>query len=153
TWSHTLDVSSDSNNGGAPMNPYNWRQDYGNAPFDIRHRMVATYIYEIPFFRTSQKWMTTAFGKWQLNGITTMQSGTPFGLTLNTDTANTSSQGTLRPDLVHAPSLNCGAGHLTACIDPSAFAVPTLYSYGNSGRNILRGPHLFSTDLSIHKNF
>ena len=37
------------------MNPYNWRRDYGNAPFDIRHRFVATYIYSIPFFNTEQR--------------------------------------------------------------------------------------------------
>jgi hypothetical protein len=49
----SLDVTSDSNNGGAPMNPYDWRRDYGNAPFDIRHRLVATYIYSIPLFSKS----------------------------------------------------------------------------------------------------
>ena len=54
TWAHALDVTSDSNNGGAPMNPYNWRQDYGNAPFDIRHRFLATYIYAIPVRRNQQ---------------------------------------------------------------------------------------------------
>ena len=77
TWAHALDVTSDSNNGGAPMNPYNWRQDYGNAPFDIRHRFLATYIYAIPFPQTSNRLVKGAFGGWQLNGITTLQGGTP----------------------------------------------------------------------------
>jgi len=153
TWSHTLDVTSDSNNGGAPSNPWNWRQDYGNAPFDIRHRFVGTYIYEVPFFKGASKFLETAFGKWQINGITTLQSGTPFSISTSTDTANTSGQGPNRADVVKTPTWNCGAGHLTACIDITAFAVPALYGYGNSGRNILRGPHQFSTDLSIHKIF
>jgi hypothetical protein len=158
TWSHALDVTSDSNNGGTPMDPYNWRRDYGNAPFDIRHRFVATFLYQVPFFATSSAWLKTAFGGWQVNGIITMQSGTPFGLTMNTDAANTSSQGTQRPDLLKTPVYNCGAGHLTACIDKSAFAVPgniaqNIFAYGNSGRNILRGPHLFNTDMSIFKTF
>ena len=158
TWSHALDVTSDSNNGGAPMNPYNWRQDYGNAPFDIRHRFVATYIYSIPFFATSNRFLKTAFGGWQLNGITTMQSGTPFSLSMNTDAANTSSQGSQRPDLLKTPVYNCGAGHLLGCIDKSAFAVPGniaqgIFAYGNSGRNILRGPHMFDTDMSLFKTF
>ena len=40
TWSHTLDVSADSNGGGTPMNPSNWRADYGNSNWDIRHRLT-----------------------------------------------------------------------------------------------------------------
>ncbi len=158
TWSHALDVASDSNNGGTPMNPYNWRLDYGNAPFDIRHRFLATYMYAIPIPATTNKFLKTAFGGWQLNGITTLQSGTPFNLSMNTDAANTSSQGTQRPDLLKTPIYNCGAGHLLGCIDKSAFAVPGniaqgIFAYGNAGRNILRGPHMFNTDMSLFKSF
>ena len=43
TWSHTLDVTTDSNGGGTPMNPYRWKADYGNSNWDIRHRFVATF--------------------------------------------------------------------------------------------------------------
>src|SRR5215831_12357955 len=111
------------------------------------------YIYEIPFFRTNSRFLKTAFGSWQLNGITTMQSGTPFSISISTDTANTSSQGPMRADVLRTPTYNCGAGHLTGCIDITAFKVPDLYRYGNIGRNTLCGPHLFSTDLSIHKIF
>jgi len=158
TWAHALDVTSDSNNGGAPMDPYNWRRDYGNAPFDIRHRFLATYIYAIPFPSTSNRVLKAAFSGWQINGITTLQGGTPFNLSMNTDAANTSSQGPQRPNLLKTPVYNCGAEHLTACIDKSAFAVPGniaqgVFAYGNAGRNILRGPHLFNTDMSLFKTF
>jgi hypothetical protein len=158
TWSHALDVTSDSNNGGAPMNPYNWRLDYGNAPFDIRHRFVATYIYELPFFKSSNGLLKTALGGWQINGITTLQSGTPFSPTLNTDTDNTSAQGPRRPDLIKPLSYNCGADRLIGCIDRSSFAIPGniaagIFAYGNAGRNIFRGPHMFNTDMSLFKVF
>ncbi len=158
TWAHALDVTNDSNNGGTPMNPFNWRLDYGNAPFDIRHRFVSTYIYEIPFFQTTNRALKTALGGWQVNGIITLQGGTPFNLSMNTDAANTSSQGVQRPNLLSTPVYSCGDGRLVACIDKSAFAVPGnisqgIFAYGNAGRNILRGPHLFNTDMSIHKSF
>ena len=158
TWSHALDVTSDSNNSGTPMNPYDWRRDYGNAPFDIRHRVVATYIYSLPSLKAANRFIKTALAGWQINGITTLQSGTPFSLSINTDAANTSSQGTQRPDLLKTPAYNCGAGHLLGCIDKSAFAVPGniaqgIFAYGNSGRDILRGPHLFDTDMSLFKTF
>jgi len=155
TWSHTLDVSSDSNGGGAPMNPYNWRADYGNSNWDIRHRFIASYLWEIPFFKNASPLLRNIFGNWQLNGITTLQGGVPINVTYGTDTANTSSGGSNRPNLVHAPTANCGDGHLTGCIDATAFAaVPSgVYAYGNAGRNLIFGPHLFTTDLSLFKNF
>jgi hypothetical protein len=157
-WAHALDVSNDSNGGGSTLNPYNWRADYGNAPFDLRHRLVGTYIYEIPFFNKGPKAMVAALGGWQINVLNTLQSGAPFNLSISTDAANTSSQGTQRPNVVKTPVYNCGAEHLVACIDRTAFAVPGnisqgIYAYGNAGRNLLRGPHLFNTDMSLHKSF
>ena len=158
TWSHALDVTSDSNNSGAPMNPYNWRLHYGNAPFDLRHRFTGTIIYAIPFFGTGNRVLKTAFGGWQLNAITTLQSGAQFNLSMNTDAANTSAQGPQRPDLLKTPAYDCGGGHLLACIDKSAFAVPGniahgIFAYGTMGRDILRGPRLSDTDLSLFKTF
>jgi len=115
TWSHTLDVSTDSNNGGQPMNPYNWRQDYGNSNWDIRHRFVSHYLYELPFFRGSKGILHTALADWRLSGLTTLQSGLPFNVTISTDTANTNSRGLYRPNLVGTPSANCGPGPFIRC--------------------------------------
>jgi len=137
TWAHTLDVTADSNNSGTPMNPYNWRLDYGNSNWDIRHRFVASYVYELPLFRSSRGVLRAALADWQINGITTLQSGLPFNVSISTDTANTSAGGTYRPNLVGAPSANCGDGHLTGCIAGAAFAMPAQYTYGSAGRNLL----------------
>src|SRR6185369_12103889 len=110
------------------------------------------------FFQTDNRILKSALGGWQINGITTLQGGLPFNLSMNTDAANTSSQGPQRPDVVKTPVLNCGAGHLIGCIDKTAFAVPGnisqgIFAYGNAGRNILRGPHMFNTDMSLFKSF
>ena len=153
TWSHSLDVSSDSNGGGAPMNPYNWRADYGNSNWDLRHRFVGSFVYDIPFFSSANPVLKTVFGSWQMNGIITAQSGFPFNVTYGTDTANTAAGGSNRPNAVGVASSNCGDGHLTGCINATAFGIPTLYNYGNAGRNLLRGPNLINVDYSLFKNF
>ncbi|HEV3201391.1 MAG TPA: carboxypeptidase regulatory-like domain-containing protein [Bryobacteraceae bacterium] len=160
TWAHTLDVSTDSNGGGAPMNPYFWKGDYGNSNWDIRHRFVGTFVYDIPFFAVSNPVLKGVFTKWQGNGIITIQSGLPFNVSTGTDTANTASSGTYRPDLVHTPSDNCGRGHLVGCIDATAFTVqdlnpitPGAFAYGNAGRNLLHGPGSETFNLSLFKNF
>ena len=160
TWSHTLDVNTDSNGGGTPMNPYNWRADYGNSNWDIRHRVVATFVYDIPFFPQANAIVKTMFANWQANGIITIRSGLPFTVATGTDTANTASSGTYRPDLVKTPTADCGRGHLVGCIDPTAFTIATLYpanpnnyAYGNAGRNILFGPGSQEVNFSLAKNF
>lgn len=159
TWSHTLDVSTDSNGGGTPMIPYDWKDDYGNSNWDIRHRFVASFVYDIPFFAVSNPILKGAFTKWQANGILTIQTGIPFNVTTGTDTANTASSGTYRPNLVSAPSDDCGSV-LVACINAAAYTVsnlypiaPTNYAYGNEGRNLLHGPGLSNVNFSLFKNF
>jgi hypothetical protein len=102
-------------------------------------------------------------GGWQVSGITTWQSGTPVNVTITGDIANTGT-GSQRPNLVGpVPELNCqpntsGATQdvqrrLINCYDQSAFALPAQFTFGNAGRNILRGPNSLSTDLSLMKNF
>jgi hypothetical protein len=160
TWSHTLDVTTDSNGGGTPLIPYDWKDDYGNSNWDIRHRFVASFVYDIPFFAVSNPVLRGVFTKWQGNGIITLQTGIPFNVTTGTDTANTASSGTYRPDLVHAATDNCGRGDLVGCINASAFTVadlypitPTNYAYGNAGRNLLHGPGAETVNFSLFKNF
>jgi hypothetical protein len=153
TWSHTLDVSTDSNGGGSVMDPYNWKGSYGDANWDIRHRLVASYFYELPFYRTSKRWPRYLLGGWQVNGITTIQSGTPFSVAASGDPPNTGRPGGMRADLIAPVKADCGAGRLVNCIPTAAFAVPRPYNYGSSGRNILNGPGLVQTDFSVFKNF
>jgi len=160
TWSHTLDVNTDSNGGGTPMNPYWWRADYGNSNWDIRHRVVATFVYEIPFFSQANPALKAVFAHWQANGIITLRGGLPINVSTGTDTANTAASGTYRPNLLKTPTSNCGGSHLVGCIDPTAFTIADLYpanpnnfAYGNAGRNLLYGPGAQDVTFSLARNF
>ena len=160
TWAHTLDISTDSNGGGAPMIPYNWRDDYGNSNWDIRHRVLVDFVYDIPFFHVSNALVRGAFANWQSNGIITLQTGIPINVTTSVDTANTSAGGTYRPNLVSKATDDCGLDHLVGCINSAAFtlanlypATPGAYAYGNAGRNLIYGPGLATINMSLFKNF
>ncbi len=151
TWSHDLDVSTDSNNGGYPQNPYNWRADYGNANWDLRHRFVGSFTYALPFLLNSpHALLKQTLGGWQTNGIVTLQSGFPFNVTSPGDPANTG-RSSERPNVTGPAYSNCGSGSLTNCISTN-FAVAT-YAYGNFGRNVLYGPGFYNVDFSAFKNF
>jgi Carboxypeptidase regulatory-like domain len=153
TWSHTLDVTTDSNGGGTPMNPYNWGADYGNSNWDVTHRFVASFNYELPFFaQAANGFVRQTLGGWQTNGIVTVQTGFPFNVTISPDRANTG-RSNQRPNVVATPTANCGGGHLIGCIDSAAFVLPVQYTYGDFGRNVLFGPGLSNVDFSLFKNF
>jgi hypothetical protein len=159
TWSKTRDMGTHSNGGGQTMNNYDIWADYGPAAWDIPHRFVASYIYDVPFLKDStQPILKYAVAGWQIGGVTTIQSGTPINITLNGDPANIGIGGLQRPNLVGAvPSLSCqplaNSLELVSCFDSSAFQAPPPFTFGNAPRNLLRGPKSVSTDLSLMKSF
>ena len=165
TWSRTRDMGTHSNGGGQTMDNYDIWKDYGPANWDVPHRFVASYLYDLPFLKnSSQPVVRHVLAGWQISGVTTIQSGTPVNVTLNGDPANIGINNQQRPNLVGAvPSLSCqpnssGATdvarrQLINCFDRSAFALPAAFTFGDAPRNVLRGPKFVSTDLSLMKNF
>jgi hypothetical protein len=158
TWAHTLDVSSNSNAGERnTQDPYHWWYDHSNSSWDYRHRFVASYVYDLPFFRnTKNAFLKYAIAGWQANGITQIQSGAPFSVTSSEDIANVgiiSGAINQRPDRIAPATDNCGRSQLTNCISYASFRRPAQYTYGNGGRNTLVGPGSANTDFSLFKNF
>jgi carboxypeptidase family protein/TonB-dependent receptor-like protein len=157
TWSRTRDMATHSNGGGTTMDQYDIWRDYGPANWDYPHRFVASYIYDVPFFKSSSNpILRHVVAGWQVGGITTYQSGDPLNVGIQGDRANVGA-GNQRPDVVGpVPELNCqpnpaGLG-LINCFDATAFALPAQFTYGSAPRNLLRGPHMLITDLSLAKN-
>jgi len=91
------------------QNPFDLSAERGRSMFDSRHRLVVSYQWALPFWRHGHTWYEYAFGNWQLNGIVTLQSGTPFTVF---DSNDVSLQGSApeisgfssnRPDLISDP--------------------------------------------------
>ena len=164
TWSRTRDEATHSNGGGQTMDNYDPMRDYGPANWDVPHRFVASYIYEVPFFKQSSNgFLKYVLSGWQIAGVTTLQSGIPANITFAADRANIGISGLQRPDLIGGvPELNCqpnsgGATEaarkqLINCYDPSGFALPAQFTFGNASRNILRGPNFKQTDITLMKD-
>ena len=76
TWSRTRDMSTHSNGGGQTMDNYDIWRDYGPANWDIPHRFVASYLYDVPFLKdSSSAILKYVVAGWQVSGVTTIQSG------------------------------------------------------------------------------
>ena len=152
-WSHAIDDTGTEYGGGTgtPQDVRNRRADRGNASFDLRHRMTISYLYSLPALRHSSGPARFALGGWQTNGIATLQTGLPFTPQLQTTTVNTGTAS--RPNRLREGSLDSGARSLTRWFDPTAFASPLPFTYGDAGRNILFGPGRVNFDMSLFKDF
>jgi hypothetical protein len=162
TWAHDLDLATDSNGGGTLSQQFNPAADYGNANWDIRNRVVGVITYSLPTLNGSNLLVRETLGGWQVNGLANVQSGMPFNVALNYNSAGLS-QGTQRPNFAHAPHADCSLQnyiHNTTCIDTTAYALPAAinaspaqYAFGNTTRNTLHGPGYSYENISVFKNF
>ena len=162
TWSHTLDVTTDSNGGGTPMNPYLWKADYGNSNWDIRHRFVASFRLRHPVLPHVQSRCSRARSAgWQANGIITLQTGIPFNVTTRhryrqhrrqrhlPAEPGSRAERQLRRAAIWSAASTPPPSRSRLCI-PST---PTNFAYGNAGRNLIYGPGIETVNFSLFKNF
>jgi hypothetical protein len=151
TYSKSLDDASGAggSHGGPPEDSRNLPLDYGPSDFDIRHRFTVSYAWRIPAPSSPRAWLQILLANWQLNGITTLQTGGPLNITLPFDNSGTG-EFRDRPDLVGDPHVPFNP--LGPYLDPAAFAQPKPGTYGNLGRNAFYGPGLNNFDMSLVKS-
>ena len=152
TFSKSIDLACSGYIGAEGCNlqqPYNLSAERGVSSYDLTHIANATFIYEIPF-KPRNYAVNLIAGGWQTSGILNWRSGLPLTPGLAVDNANNSGS-QQRPNLVGDAGL-AGQSRLR-WFNTAAFALPARYTYGNAGRNILRGPAAATQSLSLFKNF
>ncbi|HUJ93693.1 MAG TPA: TonB-dependent receptor [Terriglobales bacterium] len=156
TWSHSIDDYSGSDVSDITLIPGNMvnEQNRASSDFDRRQRFVASYVYDLPnFYRGSSAVGKKALNSWGVSGIVTLQSGTPFSIFAQ-DSAFQATRANLAPGRTVDSAIKGGnvADRLNAFFDPTAFVPPTAFGdFGQTGRNILRGPKQINTDFAIMK--
>jgi len=151
TFSKSLDDASGAGGfyRGPPEDSRNLHLDYGRSDFDVRHRFTLTYAWRIPVPTRLSGWLHALAANWQLNGITTLQSGGPLNITLPFDNSGTG-EFRDRPNLVGNPHV--AFNPLGPYLNPAAFTQPLPGTYGNLGRNAFSGPGLNDFDVSFVKS-
>lgn len=147
TWSKSIDDASDFASGDPSeqvLDSRNRRAQRALSSFDVPHRFTATFNYLLPAFGRNV-W----FRGWQVNGLVTIQSGQPF-------TPYTSQFDPYRNETYNrlnvVPAVHTAAPPGLA-YNPANFTLPAVGTFGNSGRNIVRGDRYRSTDLSLFRTF
>jgi hypothetical protein len=161
TWSKALGDYLDhlSVGGGAtgnfPVTGYDMSRDYGPLAFDIPHRFVTSFIYELPWGRGRRLQPAGALGvlasDWVVNGILSLNAGRPFTIGA-TDRASTGQGRASRANCVGDP-LPAGFNQtLDAWFDINAFRGTDTFTYGNCSMNSVRGPGSKSMNLSVFRS-
>ena len=136
---------------------YDPTYDRGPSAFQARHNLTFNWSWDIPARSSFSGLAARALKGWQLNNVTTLQTGQPFTVRLGFNrSGNLNTTGfsmNERPDLKPGFSDNPILGGPDRYWDINAFALPAAGTRGNLGRNTLTGPGLINVDLSLIKAF
>jgi hypothetical protein len=144
TLGRAIDLNSDNDGTVTLTNVYDREYNRGPADYDVRHTFSTTFTYQFPWA------VDRLYGGWELAGLVYLRSGLPFTVTqtqsvLSTGTGN-------RPNQVCSGVLSNPT--IDQWFDTSCFVPPadTTGTYGNTGRNTMRGPGQVNMDSSLIKN-
>ncbi len=161
TYSNSMDNGSGLRSPGEPLKPQQgdcWECENGPSVFDVRHRLTASFLLELPVgegrkYLSSEGGVVDAIvGGWQLGGMLRMSSGFPLTVTSGVDRSNTA-HGYDRPNAVPGVSAKLDDPSTAAWFNVAAFQMNALGTFGNLGRATLTGPGVFTIDFSALKNF
>ncbi len=155
SWQKAIDYAQEAV--PRPTNNYNARADYGPADFDREFAVTIAHTLELPFghgrkyLSGGTRFTNAVVSNWAFRGTTSWYSGLPFSPSLN-NTAFLNSDDNSRPQQFGDPFAGF-AQNRNEWFNPLAYGTPPLYTYGDAGRNSLRGPHFFQADWQLAKGF
>jgi hypothetical protein len=157
TYSKALGYADNSDSGLTFNSPQYWARNRALAGYDRTHNLQIYAVYALPFGRGKQ-WAQSGLasklaGGWQVNSLMSRTSGTPFTVGSAATSLNSQGNSQTADQVLSDVKILGGHGRNESYFDPNAFAPVTAVRFGNTGKNILRGPGLFNLDLSLFRNF
>lgn len=155
TYGKTMDESS---NVGEEVNPINPALSYALSSFDVKHNVVVSYEYQLPFDQLLRPSRLTR--GWSLSGISHFASGFPVTLVNNGDNSllGTNPNG-INNASIDEPDYNGSALHLNHnprtngnnYFDTAAFSENALGTAGTAKRRFFYGPGAQNYDMAVAK--
>jgi hypothetical protein len=145
TFGRAIDLNSDNDGTVTLTDIFHPEYNRGPADYDVTHTLSSNWIYELPW-AAQHPW-----GGWQMSGILYLRSGLPITITQSQSMLSTGLTNN-RPNTICDPvssSPTIAQFFNTSCFQQVA---DTTGTFGNTGRNSVRGPGQFNIDASVIKN-
>ena len=164
TWSKSLDLKSasagvDGDSAGwvSAQDPHNEAAEYGPSGYDVGQRLVVSLVDDLPLGKGKaldlhNKVANAVLGGFQVNAIATFQGGFPLSVNATDNSGLNGPVYAERANINGVGNLPRGQRNASRWFNTSAFSNPAPGTYGNSGRNIIRGPGIENFDISAFRN-
>jgi hypothetical protein len=162
TYSRTIDYTdNEDGQSGSDTFIFNWpavlNRNKALAGYDRTHNFQAYWTYALPF-GSGQRWAAHGFaaatlGGWTIDGTLSRESGIPFSVLASGTSLNAPGNTQTANQVVPNVSILGGHGPGQPYFNPNAFAPVTTVQFGNTGRDILRGPGLFNVNVGLFRDF
>jgi hypothetical protein len=155
-WSHGITDASIGSGESVAIEDMACRAcDRSSTNIDVRHTMAMNAVYQLPFGRGGDSFVSHALRGWELAGIATARTGLPVNITISRKSnalpdGNTSSQ---RPNLVPGVPIYAANQTINNWFNPAAFLAPANGTWGDLGRYAANGPGNYEIDTSLQKRF
>jgi len=132
------------------------QRNYARTDWDRTLTYVQSYVYQLPA-GVGKKWLTHGpaawvLGNWQVAGVLSLMTGTPFSITASGSSLNTPGEQQTATQVAPV-QLEHGINTGNLWFNTSSFIQPTGVTFGTTGRNIISGPGLFALNFSLFKSF
>jgi len=142
-----------------PQSMFDYEAEWSRSNFDRPHRLVVSYLWEIPGPRTG--FLGQVIGGWQLSGVSSGQSGRPFTILTGVDSSGDANTGSDRPNIDSAGSFVwdkdrktfINNGYYVVPLGSNNLPLANSLGNGNAPRNSERGAPFWNTDLALMKRF
>ena len=129
---------------------------YGPSDFDRTQNFVVSAVWQLPVRRGASAWERRLLGNWEIGGIGTALSGDPLTIVAGLDESHTG-LGLDRGVYLGGPTTVSASAcqNVAPCVNwvnPNAFALPAIGTFGNAGKGDLRGPGLLNFDMNFSKS-
>ncbi|MGH9163809.1 MAG: TonB-dependent receptor domain-containing protein, partial [Vicinamibacteraceae bacterium] len=156
TWSKSMGESPDGEDDQDSLfwnAPSQYDRNYALQQFDRTHVFQLGFLYELPFANNTTGLVKALADGWQVNGIFYAYTGLPFTVSASGDISINMPGNQQTADQLAEPEKLGNIGDDGPYYDPSAWAQPEGVRFGNTGRNSVRGPGGWNTDLSVFRSF
>jgi hypothetical protein len=156
-WSKEMDDFAPIGSYTSSTNPFNRRFDYGPSDEDLRHVFKLSGTYQVPHIGV-QGFADKLINGWQVSSILTWQTGFPFTVYSGVDNSLSGiyeDRADFTGTNIHQAELGSGRSHaqmVQEWFNTSLFQPNVIGTFGNTGKNVLRGPRLFNNNMALVKD-